>query len=199
MTTRKKQRYIISLLIVFFSLFELDAFAQSAKDLTEKEKQQLMEELDSFKKDLTKLKALKEKAQKLEEEVKAQEDYLVKLKEKFDENADRYEELVPRADSLTRVSNYWRKYLRNVRDNIIFKVQFASYKSHVVDRFAQNNPFFSVYNDRDGLKKYFLGNFLNYGESKKFNDWLRRRGVDSYVVAFKKGWKVSQLSSVLDY
>ncbi len=74
---------------------------------------------------------------------------------------------------------------------VIFKVQVGSFRNKDLSKYFDNNPNFSGEVDKDGIKKYTLGNFADYWEANTFKKALRDMGVkDAWIVPYKNGERV---------
>ncbi|GAL87177.1 hypothetical protein MYP_4407 [Sporocytophaga myxococcoides] len=74
---------------------------------------------------------------------------------------------------------------------VVFKVQVGSFRNKDLSKYFDNNPNFSGEVDKDGIKKYTLGNFADYWEANTFKKALRDMGVkDAWIVAYKNGERV---------
>jgi hypothetical protein len=74
---------------------------------------------------------------------------------------------------------------------VVFKVQVGSFRNKDLSKYFDNNPNFSGEVDKDGIKKYTLGNFSDYWEANSFKKALREMGVkDAWIVAYKNGERV---------
>ena len=80
----------------------------------------------------------------------------------------------------------------NIDENrgVVFKVQLGAFKKKEDLSKYDNSPNFSAEN-KDGLQKFTIGVFREYGDADKFKKYLREMGVkDAWVVSYKDGERV---------
>ncbi|MDX2304455.1 MAG: hypothetical protein NW226_16735 [Microscillaceae bacterium] len=167
----------------------------SAQTLSPEESQKLREELALMKKDPSVWKAYKERNALRSQELESKKKVLEQTQQKLDELLDKLDFQEILRDSLQKLHLVWLRKTRNIRYNLVFRVQVAGYKSHPIDRFHRISPMFMYDITPGGVKCYLLGHFYHYGEAYKFKDILRMMGSEAFVVGFKDGKRLKTLGS----
>ncbi|NME67260.1 Ezrin/radixin/moesin family protein [Flammeovirga aprica] len=120
---------------------------------------------------------LKAEISKLEQEKGS---FDAKLKEKDNTIADlkaENEKLKKKMDN--NVSNSGDDYTKG----IVYKVQIGAFKNRDLSKFQDKGNFWME--DQDGLKKYTIAYFRDYGEADQFKKYMRAMGVkDAWIVAY---------------
>ncbi|MBD0399742.1 Ezrin/radixin/moesin family protein [Flammeovirga sp. EKP202] len=66
---------------------------------------------------------------------------------------------------------------------IVYKVQIGAFKNRDLSKFQDKGNFWME--DQDGLKKYTIAYFRDYGEADQFKKYMRAMGVkDAWIVAY---------------
>ncbi|NLR94743.1 MULTISPECIES: Ezrin/radixin/moesin family protein [Flammeovirga] len=194
-------RRIFILLLVAFSVvaFDNDAFAQKKKKKDKggndkksekkeiKEWKKKLKETDPLKfRDMTQelntlrgqASGLKAEISKLEQE---KETFNQQLKEKDNEIADLKAELAKLKKKMdNNVSASGDDYTKGV----VYKVQVGAFKNRDLSKFQDKGNFWME--DQDGLKKYTIAYFRDYGEADQFKKYMRAMGVkDAWIVAYE--------------
>jgi hypothetical protein len=158
--------------------------------------EELVELLDEIK--AVAFKAYKERDKSLAKQIEAQKKALDSLENYFDALAD-YEIIQDQQlDSLTQMLNIWRRKTRNTREKVVFKIQFWMARQHPIDVLIRPKFFFHVDKTPYGTQFYMLGNFLSYQEARKFEKWLKKKGLDCYLVGYQQGRRVPKLGVLID-
>ncbi|AZQ64259.1 Ezrin/radixin/moesin family protein [Flammeovirga pectinis] len=120
---------------------------------------------------------LKAEISKLEQEKEA---FDSKLKEKDNEIADLRAELDKLKKKMdNNVSASGDDYAKGV----VYKVQIGAFKNRDLSKFQDKGNFWME--DEDGLKKYTIAYFRDYGEADQFKKYMRAMGVkDAWIVAY---------------
>ncbi|MBB6462663.1 coiled-coil domain-containing protein [Flammeovirga kamogawensis] len=120
---------------------------------------------------------LKAEISKLEQEKEA---FDSKLKEKDNEIADLRAEL----DKLKKkMDNNVSASGDDYTKGIVYKVQIGAFKNRDLSKFQDKGNFWME--DEDGLKKYTIAYFRDYGEADQFKKYMRAMGVkDAWIVAY---------------
>lgn len=120
---------------------------------------------------------LKAEISKLEQE---KETFDSQLKEKDNTIADlkaENEKLKKQLDN--NVSRSGDDYTKGV----VYKVQIGAFKNRDLSKFQNKGNFWME--DQDGLKKYTIAYFRDYGEADQFKKYMRAMGVkDAWIVAY---------------
>ncbi len=169
-----------------------------AQELSPAEEAEIKQELKTMKKDLILWKAWSDRAQAQQREEDSLRNALDSLKITFDLLADEIAQKEDWIDSLQTHYHYWLKRTRNLRDDVLFRVQVAGYQRHPIDRFHQASPSFYVDRSNPRVNRYMLGFFRSYWEAKSFSDQLKRYGLGCYIVAYHRGQRVHSLSSWIE-
>lgn len=190
---------ILILLFIAFSVIAVDndAYAQKKKKKSKSsdsknEKKEIkqwkkkLKETDPLKfRDMTQelntlrgqASGLKAEISKLEQE---KEGFDAQLKEKDNTIADlkaENEKLKKQLDN--NVSRSGDDYTRG----IVYKVQIGAFKNRDLSKFQDKGNFWME--DQDGLKKYTIAYFRDYGEADQFKKYMRAMGVkDAWIVAY---------------
>lgn len=172
--------------------------ALSAQTLTDLEEAKIQEELKALKKNLIKLKALKEENRMWDQKIDQSSRRIDSLKDAFDRVADEEERQIEVISLLQSVYFESLKRTRNIREGVFFRVQIAYYQKHPLDRFYNVGRGFYIEREPNGRKRYMLGFFRSYYEAKALSQWLNYAGSGSYVVGYRRGKRVRQLSSIVD-
>ncbi|KXX68676.1 hypothetical protein [Flammeovirga sp. SJP92] len=191
---------IFILLFIAFSIIAVDndLYAQKKKkkskssDSKKNEKAEIKEwkkklkETDPLKfRDMTQeLNTLRGQASGLKAEISKLEQekgsFDAKLKEKDNTIADlkaENEKLKKKMDN--NVSNSGDDYTKG----IVYKVQIGAFKNRDLSKFQDKGNFWME--DQDGLKKYTIAYFRDYGEADQFKKYMRAMGVkDAWIVAY---------------
>ena len=113
--------------------------------------------------------------EQLRAQVAAKDDEVAQMQQRMQEMAQRQKP----QDVSSNASTQWDK-------GIVFKVQIGAFRDKDLTKFTETGNFWAE--DKDGVKKYTIGNFREYWEADAFKKYLREMGVkDAWIVSYENG------------
>lgn len=186
-------------LVYFFLVWIFSGATLWAQSLSPEETLEIQNELKIMLKDPVILRDLKDRARLWENTQVQKARDLDSLKNYFDSLADSLYLAKLKADSLKPQYYELLNETRNARLNIVFRVQIGIYRQHPLDRYRDAGPGFFIDRSPQGFKRYMIGFFRNYWEARHFDQWIKRWGVNSYVVGYRDNIRARMLTQLVDF
>lgn len=194
--------FSILLITIFLGSFSV----MKAQELSREEKKALLKEIKALKKDPAKLQGMKNRNQRLAEQIASKSQEINQLKTQTGVNQNEIQKKDEGIEYLQEQLRRLRKEVEEVnatrlgRDayDCSYTVQIGAYKNKDLTQYMDQSPNFGVETDETGFKKYTLGFFTDYFEAKYFSEYLNNTGAQTYVVGYYKGERIPDLRDMPD-
>lgn len=190
---RQYQKLVNRVFILLFLCFGNILAAQEDCGLSESEKKDLQNELTELSRPISKFILEMRKFDEAEEKVKDAERERNSAKRNLENTKDSIADIVA-----TLVVEINSKIVEEIpARNIYFRLQVAAFqKDDDLAKFFDQYSDFVQMDTGDNYQKYSLGQFSQYSEAKKLEEYFLSLGAQVFIVAYEDGKRVENINSL---